>query len=366
MNSLYIHFPFCKHLCNYCDFYKYKLLSQDQIKEFQDRLLTNIKLNEDLLSRNKEKLENLKTIYIGGGTPSLWGKSGPNFIKEKVIDRYKLDDEYEFTIEIDPDSWTKEEIQKWIDVGVNRFSIGAQSFDPQFIRIMDRQHNQLQIVELLTFLNSIEANYSIDLMLGLPESKELKRDIEKELLSFIEFNPSHFSVYILKTRKNYPHNNSLPDEDYIEAEYLKTCHTLDKHGFKQYEVSNFAKNERTSKHNLMYWACESVGALGANATGLISRNKVATRYQYKPIKEDFHLEELNEEELLVERVYMGLRSKLGFDFSSYDRENIDKVFDRWKKLDYVKSINDYHVELNSKGYLMLDSLMSDLFSYNLV
>ena len=366
MNSLYIHFPFCKHLCNYCDFYKNKLLTSDQITNFQSKLLNEIQLNDEFLNSHNVGLEKLKTLYIGGGTPSLWGVDGASFIKENIIDKYKVDENFEFTIEVDPDSWTKQEIESWQAIGVTRFSIGAQSFNESFITKMDRQHTKSQIIELLTYLRELEANYSIDLMLGLPESVNLQRDIEKEILEFIEFMPSHFSVYILKTRKNYLHNEQIPDEEYIEMEYIKVCKVLEEQGYIQYEVSNFAKDGRVSKHNLKYWACESVAALGSNATGLISKPKDALRYQWKSASAGFKVEKLSAEEFMIEKVYMGLRSKLGFDFGDFDPEIMEKLFKKWDSLNYMTQKNAQHITLNYRGYLMLDSILDDLFMHRVL
>jgi len=172
-------------------------------------------------------LKKLKTLYIGGGTPSLWGMKGASFIEKHIINRYSVSEDFEFTIEVDPDTWTEEEIESWLNIGVTRFSVGAQSFNESFIAKMDRQHTKDQIIELLSYLKKLEVNYSVDLMLGLPESVQLGRDVKKEIIEFTNYMPSHFSVYILKTRKNYPHNEQIPDEEYIEKEYIEVCKTLE-------------------------------------------------------------------------------------------------------------------------------------------
>ena len=226
VNSLYIHFPFCRHLCNYCDFYKHKLEAKEQISEFELKVLAEIEANDIFLARNKAKISTLKSLYIGGGTPSLWSISGANFLYNNIIEKYGLEKDCEFTIEVDPGTWTIQEIDRWVEIGVNRFSIGIQSFDAKFLPILDRAHTMKEANELLEFMNERKYNYSIDLMLGLPYSLESKRDIEKEIELLLPFSPSHFSVYILKTRKNYALNDHLPSEDTIADEYLRACKYL--------------------------------------------------------------------------------------------------------------------------------------------
>lgn len=366
IESLYLHFPFCRHLCNYCDFYKYKLDSFDQITNFQKKLLKNIDEHDSFLFENEFSLKNLKTFYIGGGTPSVWGKNGPGFVEKNILKRYGYNSELEFTLEIDPNNWVKEEINDWIDMGVNRVSVGAQSFDSKFTEIMDRNHNRDDIILLLDYLENKKINYSVDLMLGLPNSKILKRDIEKEIIELNQFSPSHFSVYILKTRKNYPLNENLPDDSYIENEYLKVCKTLKELSFDHYEVSNFAKEGCESKHNLKYWQSASVAALGASATGLLVNEKGAVRYKAKAIGNSFSIENLSEESFLIEKVYMALRSRLGFDFSIFDHRKMNLLLDKWSNLSYTKSLDDFHLVLNAKGFLMLDSIIDDLFKYDFI
>ena len=138
ISSLYLHFPFCRHLCNYCDFYKHKLESQDQIKDFENLLDKQIKKHAELLNKYHYGFDNLESLYIGGGTPSLWSTKGPRFLKNYLFshDDINLAKDCEFTIEIDPGVWTSEEVAEWTKLGVNRFSIGAQSFDDQFLKIM--------------------------------------------------------------------------------------------------------------------------------------------------------------------------------------------------------------------------------------
>lgn len=295
----------------------------------------------------------------------MWGSEGAKFLYDKVVKRYSLDSDCEFTIEVDPDSWSANDIQKWISIGVNRFSIGAQSFDDDFLRIMDRKHSKNQIIELISYLNSIDANYSVDIMLGLPANVG-DRDVLQEIREFIKYGPSHFSVYILKTRANYIHKDKLPNNDDTAEEYTSVCELLESFDYRQYEVSNFAKYFKESKHNLMYWSCDSVAALGPNATGFLNFESTATRYQWKSSGNGCTEELLNLEDLLLEQIYMGLRSRLGYDFIELQSESLNACFSNWIDLGYIHKIEDFHVYLNNKGYLMLDSIIDNLFSKKII
>lgn len=364
IDALYIHFPFCRHLCNYCDFYKHKLSEEDQVDKFEVLLKKQIEEHKTLLSKYHFQMETLKSLYIGGGTPSLWSKRGSLFLQEYLLGNIKFEKDYEFTIEIDPGTWTKKEIESWISIGVNRFSIGVQSFNNNYLAILDREHKRGEVIETLDYLKSIDANYSIDLMLGLPKLAT-RRLIIEELKELIAYDPSHFSVYILKCRKNYPHLSLLPSEDEVADEYLGVCQFLNGEGFKQYEVSNFAKVGRESVHNKKYWKYESVAAIGPNSAGLlVIDDNTSLRYKWKTQSIKFETEKLIGTPFMIEKLYMQLRAKGCFNKNSLG-ENNRKAFTRiqslWENRGYISSNEDIF-ELSAEGYLMLDSLMDDIFN----
>jgi oxygen-independent coproporphyrinogen-3 oxidase len=173
------------------------------LDDFHTELLAQWRNHQDLLEKQGYQLEPLETLYFGGGTPSLWGTAGASFFKEHFLDNNKLvlQDSCEFTMEIDPQSWSEDGLKRWIELGVNRLSIGTQSFDPRFIEIMDRGHNFNEVVDLLDFAKHSDQKFSVDFMLGLPYSEKYNRDILSELESILDYNPTHLSLYILSTRK---------------------------------------------------------------------------------------------------------------------------------------------------------------------
>lgn len=365
INSLYIHFPFCQHLCNYCDFYKHKLENKEQVLTYESFLLSQWEEHKKLLKENNFKMGKLETLYLGGGTPSLWKLEGVRFLEKFLKDhQLKFTDDYEFTLEVDPGTWTIDEIKAWMQLGVNRFSIGSQAFSSEYLKVMDRAHSLDEVKETLGYMRDLKANFSVDLMLGLPEGGT-PRDLKSELDTLLDFNPSHLSVYILKARKNYPLYSKLPDDDQTGDEYLFVSKYLLNHGFTHYEVSNFAKNKKYSKHNLKYWDYQSVACLGANATGLLVKEDSSLRYQWKAKRIGFETEELEGDSFLIEKIYMGIRCFHGINLLELfpnQSLSLEKILKAWDRSGYLKGELDIaKVKLSPKGYLMCDSLMDDLF-----
>lgn len=308
----------------------------------------------------------LKSLYIGGGTPSLWGKQGPVFI-QSLKEQFNLtfDPEIEFTIEVDPDTFVESDINSWIEIGVNRFSFGVQAMSDQCLELLDRTHRENDIKALLSYFSQIKANFSVDLLIGIPT--KVKRDLKQEIDEILKYNPSHLSVYILKTRKNYPHNLSLPSDEITAEEYLFVCEYLKKNGFEQYEVSNFAKNLNYSFHNKQYWSYESVAAIGASATGLLNLGDKAIRYQWKSSKAEYVLEEIRDSSLIIEKLFLMFRTREGINLDRFfpskeEKLKIDQLYKTWSERDYLGSNSTRDkIILSSKGLLMCDSVLDDIF-----
>ncbi len=359
VSSLYVHLPFCKHLCNYCDFYKYTY-DQQKIEDFNQLLLSQFDAQQTLLSHNNYKLVPLETLYFGGGTPSLWGIEGAEFFKQHLLPKIELKADCEFTMEVDPGTWSPESIQKWQECGVNRFSIGTQAMDENFIKIMDRSHTLNDTLQTLKYFASLKTNFSVDFMLGLPHSE--KRDILTELKMLLDYNPNHVSLYILATRKNYPLNHALPEDDLTREEYLKVSDFLQSQGFVHYEVSNFAKPSFESKHNLKYWHYEPVAAIGPSATGLLPlQTNAAIRYKWKVTTNDYQLEELDQYAIKLEKLYLGLRTNEGIHPPAFFANNTKAtaILQKWCDQDLAYFQNDKFI-LNAKGMVMMDSLVQEL------
>jgi len=368
IESLYLHFPFCKHLCNYCDFYKkVPVNSEMEINDFHAYMNQAFLTHKNLMDLHGFSWGKLKTLYIGGGTPSLWGEKGSHFLEHFFKSHsIAIDPACEFTLEVNPASFTPEAIESWEKIGVNRFSLGIQTLNPNAIKYLDRIHDRNDIMETLKYFMSKKVNYSLDFMLGLPHSQKNKRDVLSELQEVLTYKPKHLSVYILTVKENYPHFKDLPDEEWIESEFLMVSDFLTNNGFNHYEVSNFALPGFESRHNLKYWQSSSVAALGPSATGFLSENKI--RYKWKTKNPELEIEEISEESFLLEKIYMSMRSSEGLDLnllSIEKNQKLELLVSDWESKNYIKSKVDNKIYLSTRGYLLLDSLMNDLFNLNL-
>jgi oxygen-independent coproporphyrinogen-3 oxidase len=358
-----MHFPFCVHLCNYCDFYKHKLEGSEQIQGFQQLLVDSWEKHQQLFDEHNAELVALESLYIGGGTPSLWSVAGANFFKDMVLRNwFQLTPECEFTFEVDPDTWTPAAIEAWEQAGVNRFSLGLQAFDNEVLKKLDRKHNVESVVETLDFFNKRNANFSLDFLIGVPVEN---RNVLEEIKRALDFNPAHFSIYILQARKNYPHYDELPEDDKIRDEYLAVVEFLAGNGYHQYEVSNFALEGRESVHNKKYWSYASVAALGPNATGLLVKSDVeALRYQWKSMSAGYQLEPLSGDSLRIEKAYLALRNQMGLSMDFFSNEELVlllQLMGEWNEAGYLRLENPDKITLSPQGYLMLDSVIDDLF-----
>ena len=359
IDSLYIHFPFCAHLCNYCDFYK--KVPTDKKKDFETfhlHLIDSFKIHQNLIEKHGYSWAPLKTLYIGGGTPSLWGTEGSQFLKKLFDDnQITLEADCEFTLEVNPGAWTEEVLASWQDLGVNRYSLGIQSFNKEMIKYLDRVHSIEDVYETLQYFYDHQLNFSVDFMLGLPFSEKLNRNVIEELKIALKFKPSHFSVYILTVKENYKHYQNLPSEEWIEDEFLQVSDFLNQNGFLHYEVSNFSLPMKQSVHNLNYWKSNTVAALGPSATGFLSEERL--RYKWASQKLEMVMEELTEAEFNLEKIYMSIRSQSGIRLIDFP-VRLESLVEEWKGKNLVR-VEDGIVTLTSRGYLLLDSLMNDLF-----
>lgn len=363
VSSLYVHFPYCIHLCNYCDFYKHKFEKADQVTNYQELLREQMEAHLSLLKKNNYELINLTSLYIGGGTPSLWKPAGIKFLLELLKENHiTLEKSCEFTIEIDPGTFDEKDLGQWLDLGVNRFSLGVQAFSEKHLEILDRKHSIQEVKNALEQLRG--TNFSVDLMIGTPHAEG--RDLTRELQGLLSYQPSHLSVYILSTRKNYPLNQSLPSDSKVREDYLFVSRFLEEMGYEHYEVSNFAKQGARSKHNKKYWSYSPVAALGPNATGLLVFENSALRYQWKSLSAGFIEEKLVDESLQIEQLFLGLRARQDFDlesrFSVNQRADLEELFNLWQRRGYLQDGSSLKcLNLSALGFLMSDSMLDELF-----
>lgn len=360
--GLYIHIPFCKSKCSYCDFYSIKTC-KNNIDEYINNLKEEIKLYSDKLTIRK-----IKTIYIGGGTPSTLSSETVNDILKTVSDNFEIEEGAEITIEANPESLRKNKIISYRQAGINRLSLGVQSFLNKELTFLGRIHDVEESLNTIEIIKNNFDNYSIDIIFAIPEQTfaEFKESLNKA----IEINPPHLSLYNLQIEKGtllYKkiNNNEIQkiSEELDYKMYNYAIEQLIKNKYNHYEISNFAKKGYESKHNLIYWDYEPYLGLGPSAHGFNGSNRyfnVQNIYSYnKEIsKNNFPVEEivkLSKKDLITERMIMGLRLKKGINknkFKSRFGVSIDELYgdviDKLKKENLIQ-VDDEKITLTKKG-----------------
>jgi oxygen-independent coproporphyrinogen III oxidase len=309
------------------------------------------------------------TIYLGGGTPSKLGPDGVARVIDAVVRRFPPAADAELTIEANPDDVTPAAITAWRASGVNRISLGAQSFDDRALAWMHRTHDSSKIMEAADALRSggIE-NWSLDLIFALPPS--LERRWERDVARAVELAPPHISLYGLTVEAHTPiaRWRSRGDvvegtEDTYETEYLHADRELTSAGYLHYEVSNFGQAGRSSRHNRGYWNGASYVGLGPSAHGFDGNARRWNEREYAawlarlanasdPIAGS---EELTDENRLAEQVYLGLRTTDGLVLNASELERVAPwVAEGWAKVDQGR------LRLSPLGWLRLDALAASL------
>ena len=257
MSALYVHVPFCQSKCFYCSF----VISVGQLKkqeEYVFSLLTE--------SRNYQRVS-VDTIYFGGGTPSLLSLHEWKSLLEGVFENFEVRDDCEITIECNPESVTEDKLLLWKDFGVNRLSLGVQTFHDHFLTSLGRTHDADLARRTFGLMRRVGfQNLSFDLMFSFP-GQNLK-DLKEDLNEVKSFCPEHVSLYSLNIEKNsrfHVKGVSLPDEDVQVSFYEEVVSCLNEQGLLQYEVSNFARKGHQSKHNINYWKSGEYIGLGVGA-----------------------------------------------------------------------------------------------------
>lgn len=260
--SLYLHIPFCQRKCAYCSFYS-AAANEIQINAYSKSLQREIKKWGGRTDRP------IDTIYFGGGTPSVLSIQTVKEIINSVYNSFKVKKDCEITFEVNPNSVDKEYLSALKQLGVNRLSIGIQTGDDDLLNLLGRKHSVMDSIECFNNARSVGFdNISVDLMLCIPNSTTEQTIKSLELLK--QLNPEHISAYMLILEENtvfYKKQNELDflSEQAEADEYMLVCDFLKNIGYKHYEISNFCKENKESKHNTRYWLCEEYLGLGPSA-----------------------------------------------------------------------------------------------------
>ena len=251
--GIYVHVPFCKSKCEYCDFYSIgggrdRRVTDDYLQALADHIREAGRLAPEYL---------VDTVYFGGGTPSFFGADNLEKILDEIHKSFRLSIEAEITLEANPDSVTLQSMKKLIRAGFNRISIGVQSDDDAMLKKLGRPHNFHQAKQAMTFARQAGfGNISLDLMYGLPN--QTLTAWKETVLRIVGLRPEHISCYALKVEEgtplwSYKDLANLPDDDTQADMYLAASDILRDYGYEHYEISNFAKKDFRSKHNMKYW-----------------------------------------------------------------------------------------------------------------
>ena len=351
--GLYIHIPFCISKCNYCDFYSVKVTDSIK-KDYVKALIKEIKQWGDSLSRP------IDTIYFGGGTPSLISEFLAE-IMNAVKSAFCVLENAEITMEMNPADNSKEVLKFALKAGINRLSIGAQSGDNNELKILGRRHTAEQTVETVKLARNLGfENISLDIMLGLPYSTP--ESLSKNLDFITGLNPEHISAYILKIEENtqfYKIYDSLnlPDEDKTADQYLQMCEYLESKDYEHYEISNFARKNRVSRHNLKYWELEEYLGLGPAAHSFID----GKRFYYNRSLNEFikGTSPLPDGEggSEQERIMLGLRLNKGVEIIP-DQRLAGKI--QILERNGLLTLNRNRIVLTNKGMLLSNSIITEI------
>ena len=272
--SLYIHFPWCEKKCPYCDFNVDIRKQNGDEENLLKALLQDLERSEKYISNRK-----FSSVYFGGGTPSLISSKIIEQITKSLFKKELLSSDCEISFELNPKEVTNDYLKELMNAGINRISLGIQSFDQNVLSSLERNHSSmdaLKAVEIISSLNSI--NTTIDLIYGVMD--QTLESVTRDINTFCSFDLEHLSMYQLTIEPNtifYKRNLIMPPDNSIELMEIEAKKILKRNKFYQYEVSSWAKNGQKSKHNMNYWGYGDYLGLGPGAHSKITTNKSITR-----------------------------------------------------------------------------------------
>ncbi len=363
MLGLYIHIPFCVTKCKYCDFNSFKIDLNEKIK-YLNYLGEEMKLYKEEI-KNRE----IDSVFVGGGTPSILNENEINILFEKIKENFNIKSNAEITMECNPGTLTLNKLKAMKKSGVNRLSIGLQAVQNHHLKYIGRIHTFEEFEKNYHDAKQMGFdNINIDLMYALPNQS--REDWMESLEKVVKLNPTHISAYSLILEENtelfkmYERDEfNLLDENTDIEMYEYTINYLKSHGYNQYEISNYAKDNFECKHNVLYWKCEEYVGIGASASGYfngIRYNNICELDNYekmilegeKPIEWE---EKLSIKDEIEESIFLGLRmnegiqisdfkEKYNFDFEKEYKNEIEKL----SKMELIEIDNNL-MKLTQKG-----------------
>lgn len=368
MSGIYIHIPFCRQACHYCNFHFSTSL------RYKNELISSLLKETDLQYENFQG-ETVSTVYFGGGTPSLCSVEEINSILEKLRSRFVIAANAEITLEANPDDIGPEKLEGWKQAGINRLSIGIQSFFEDDLQWMNRAHNARQARENLELAVSNFENITIDLIYGTPglTNEKWKQNVD----TAISLGIPHLSCYALTVEPKTPLDKLIRQQRYAPVDpdkqseqFLLLMDWLVDAGYEHYEISNFAKPGFRSRHNSSYWQGKKYLGLGPSAHSFdgdarwwnIANNNKYIESVNKGLL-PFEKEVLTPVQKLNEYVMISLRTAEGLDLSKLDEPERHELLSGSKK--YIANgtvvLENGFLKLTKNGKLLADGIASDLF-----
>ncbi|MCT4583026.1 MAG: radical SAM family heme chaperone HemW [Flavobacteriales bacterium] len=373
MAGIYIHIPFCKKACHYCDFH----------------FSTSLRFKAELLNALSKEIEQqvayledeeIETIYFGGGTPSLLLKDELKELLNQVRDNYQVVECPEITLEANPDDLTREKLLELKEIGINRLSIGVQSFFDEHLEWMNRAHSSSESETCIKTATELGfKNITLDLIYGMPNlsNEEWEMNIQKA----IALGVGHISAYNLTMEEQTAYAHFVkkgvyqaPSDEKGAEQFSMLIAILEKAGYQQYETSNFAKEEAYSKHNSAYWRGKKYLGIGPSAhsyNGISRQWNIANNKRYIDAVNNgnsyFEQEELTNIDRVNEHLLIGLRTVWGCDLKVIQRQLEGRFYQGFlKELEHQKLLGMIHLNNNKfyltpQGKLFADRVASDLF-----
>lgn len=373
VRGIYIHFPFCVKKCSYCDFYSVTISAKSLLEEYVDSLITEIKLKS-----NKYKNSEIETVYLGGGTPSLLGARQFYSIIDAITKNFNLAKDVEITIETNPATINESKLKSYIDIGLNRISLGVQSFSAHDLEILGRSHDVKQIFATIDMIQKLGLeNYNLDLIYGIPDQTVEKwlRNIEMA----VSLAPAHISMYLLQLDSATPLGTKVLNKEVIMLEdemeltmYNEACDYLEANFFEQYEISNFSKPNFKCKHNMIYWKANEYIGFGPGAVSFVGNQRCINKaqivdYTYCLALNKFPpselLEEMDRKQLIEDAIILGLRLTEGIDIEEFNHKYNTNLLFEYKDViedSIVKNllkIEKGYLKLTKKGYFLSNHVL---------
>jgi oxygen-independent coproporphyrinogen III oxidase len=374
MAGIYLHMPFCKTRCTYCDFYS--TTDGKYMSDFTNAIILEIEQRKNYLDN-----EIINTIYFGGGTPSLFDNKEIDQILSAIFQNFEVNPQSEITIEVNPDDVTNEKAKGWKKSGINRISMGIQSFNDENLKFSGRRHTGKKAIDAFEILRRAAfENISTDIIYGWPNSTEIT--LLEDLKIFFQLKAEHFSAYQLTVekgtrlyRKIRTGETFLPDDEMFVNQYTRLIQECQEHGYEQYEISNYARNGKMSQHNTNYWFGVPYIGLGPSAhsfNGTSRRWNINNLHQYmKAINERKEIaghEDINLFTAYNEFIMTRLRTKWGIDSLELEQKFPDKKILLFFRENSIKLINkqllvkqNSAITLSLQGKYLADSVIAELF-----